>query len=223
MRCFIVTLFPEAFTSYFDSSIMRKARSEGFLDLILINLADFSVKNTRRSDDRPYGGGPGTILAPEPLERAIEYATTLSPTPIYWIYPDARWERVNHNTLEKISNEATTLWFLCGHYEGIDERVLSYYQVQSLSIGDFVISSGELWTSVLIDGIVRLIPWLLNEDSLKEESFSPWLLGKKEYPQYTRPKTWKWLSVPEVLRSWDPKQIALWKKQDHHTNKLDLS
>lgn len=133
MRIHFITLFPNALSSYFETSIMKKAQESGAFELSVYNLADFSVKNTRRADDRPYGGFPGTILAPEPLEKAITHAQSQDTNPIQWFYPDARGEVLRQSRLASMS-QLESIGFLCGHYEGIDERVLQHYKVTSIAL-----------------------------------------------------------------------------------------
>ncbi len=209
MKVYILTLFPRALESYFDSSMMARAREKGLLELEVINLADYSGKATRRSDDRPYGGFPGTIIAPGPCGRAID-ALQDRVGPVSWIAPDPRGERLIQSTLANIAT-FENIGILCGHYEGIDERVYEEYHIQKISLGDYVLTGGEIAAGVILDGAVRLIPGLLSEESLREESFSSGLSGKVEYPHYTRPENWKGHQVPPALRSGDPKKIAAWK------------
>lgn len=171
MRIFLVTLFPNALKSYFDTSIIRKAVESHAIEITVCNIADYSTKNTRRSDDRPYGGMAGTILAPEPCARAIDYCQSCISTPIHWICPDPRGEIVNQHQFLELS-QIENLGILCGHYEGIDERIFEAYSIQKISLGNFILTGGEIAAGVIIDGITRLIPGVLSEHSLNEESFS---------------------------------------------------
>jgi tRNA (guanine37-N1)-methyltransferase len=213
MRIFLATLFPNSLNSYFETSILRKARESGILEITVCNIADFSTKNTRRSDDRPYGGMAGTIIAPEPCARAIDNCQSLANGPVRWICPDPRGEILAQ---EKLLLWASTenLGILCGHYEGIDERVFEEYDIEKVSLGNFILTGGEIAAGVLIDGVTRLLPGILSERSLEEESFGVGLGGKKEYPHYTRPEIWKNRRVPSELLSGNPKTIRIWKQHN---------
>lgn len=214
MEIFIVTLFPESLRSYFESSILAKGLREGIFSLHIENIADHSVRATRRADDRPFGWFPWTILSPEPTARALEACEKMGRAgSINWFAPDPRGRGINQEfffTTAKLDR----IWFLCGHYEWIDERLFSAFSIEKVSLGNFVITGWELGAAVMIDATVRLLPWLLSKESLEEESFSPGLAGKKEYPQYTRPQSWRWHSVPDELISGDHKRIEAWKKMN---------
>lgn len=210
MRFHIITIFPDSFKSYFETSILKIAREKGIFEPIIYNLCDYSVVNTRRIDDRPFWWFPWTIFSPEPLGNAIDEIQSR-----YWkleiIYLSPRWKVIKAETLEKFACENKDKIIICGHYEWIDDRIIKHYKVKEISIWKYVLTSWELASMVLIDWIVRLIPWVINSESLEEESFSKKLLRKKEYPQYTRPQKWKDISVPSELISWDPKKIKVWK------------
>jgi tRNA (guanine37-N1)-methyltransferase len=213
MRIFLATLFPRALDSYFETSIVKKAIQSGAVEIVVCNIADYSKKNTRRSDDRPYGGMPGTILAPEPCGHAIDYCQSLAEYPIHWICPDPRGEVLKQGRLNILSH-CQNLGILCGHYEGIDERVLEEYKIQKVSLGEYILTGGEIAAGAIIDGISRLLPGVLHENSLMEESFSERLGGKKEYPHYTRPEIWRGRGVPSELLSGNPKIIEQWKQHN---------
>ena len=211
MEIHIISLFPESIHPYLDSSIMLKAQEKGFFRYHLHNLADWSVKNTRRVDDRPYGGGAGTIITIEPLTNCIRDIEKK-----FWkmkkFLMSPRWETIHQEFLEKNSKQKKIL-IICGHYEGIDARIFEIFHISEISIGQYVLSSGEISALVLIDGLVRLIDGVLSKKSLEEESFSIKLWRKKEYPQYSRPQIFEKFSVPEVLISGNPQHIEEWKKQ----------
>ncbi len=211
MDIHVVSLFPESVRPYLESSIMKRAQEKGLFRYFIHNLTDWSVRNTRRVDDHPYGWGAGTILTIEPLTNALHELERMY-WPLRYLYPSPRWELLHQEKAESYAkNHGTTpLCIICGHYEGIDERIFSLFPIEHISIGNYVLSSGELAALVCIDSIVRLIPWVLSEDSLLEESFSHALNRKKEYPQYSRPAIFSGLSVPEVLLSWDQKKIHEW-------------
>lgn len=183
------------------------------MEITICNLADFSTKNTRRSDDRPYGGMVGTILAPEPCGRALDYCQSLTKEPIHWICPDPRGEILTQGKLSQMSTIGN-IGILCGHYEGIDERVFEEYSIEKISLGEYVLTGGEIAAGVIIDGVIRLLPGVLHNHSLDEESFSVGLGGKKEYPHYTRPEIWRGKQVPSELLSGNPKIIQIWKQHN---------
>jgi tRNA (guanine37-N1)-methyltransferase len=214
MNFHIITLFPEVLKPYLTTSIMGRAQEGGFVNFHLYNLADYSVKNTRRSDDRPYGGFPGTILAPEPLYNLITSIEKSEWKQIHKIYLTPRGSLLTQEGLENFSSQTDRdLIIICGHYEGIDQRIIDLFGVEEISIGEYVLSSGELSSLVLIDGIVRLTPGVISQESLIEESYSPALDRKKEYPHYTRPEVFQGLAVPEELVSGNHKKIEEWKRR----------
>ncbi len=211
MNIHILTLFPESMVSYLESSMMKRAQEKGLFHYILHNLTDWTVRNTRRVDDKPYGGWPGTLLTIEPLTRAIEDIwIEYGKMPI--LYPSPRWELLDHDRVDRFSQMSNSYLIICGHYEGIDERIFELFPVEEFSIGEYVLSSWELGALVWIDSVIRLIPGVLSAESLREESFSQWLDGQKEYPQYSRPENFRWLSVPDILLSGDKKRIHEWNQ-----------
>lgn len=214
MHIHILSLFPQSLESYLESSIMKRAQEKGLFRYSLHNLTDWTVRNTRRVDDRPYGGLPGTIVTIEPLVKALRDLKEKYGTMKY-ILPSPRGDRLTQKRLEAYTKESDSQYcIICPHYEGIDERIFSLFDIEIFSLGEYILSSGELASLVWIDGVVRLIPWVLSDDSLFEESFSKGLDWKKEYPQYSRPEVFEWLSVPKVLLSGDPKAIGEWKKKN---------
>ena len=214
MHFHIITLFPEVLRPYLETSIMGRAQEGGFVNFHLYNLADYSVKNTRRSDSRPYGGFPGTILAPEPLYNLITEIESREWKQIHKVFLTPRGELLNQEVLEKFSQrEEKDLIIICGHYEGIDQRIIELFNIEEISIGEYVLSSWELSSLVFIDGMVRLIPGVISRESLVEESYSKALNGRKEYPHYTRPEVFQWLQVPKELISGNHKKIEEWKNK----------
>jgi tRNA (guanine37-N1)-methyltransferase len=213
MKAHIISLFPEIISSYLATSIMRIAQEKWVFEPILYNLADYSVRNTRRVDRRPYGGFPGMIISPEPLYDCITqiFEKVWEKLPVYYVTP--RWELWLQNTAQKFSQTEKEIILICGHYEGIDERIVTMFDIRQISIGEYVLTSGELSALVVLDSVVRLLPWVLNSESLEEESYSGKLAGKKEYPQYTRPEMFNGHSVPAELLSGDPKIINTWKQK----------
>ena len=215
MKIHIITNFTGAFTSYFDSSIMRIAREKGLFEPIFYNLGDYSLQAQHRVDDKPYGGGAGALIEIEPMYRAI---TSIDPENVMKkIYLWPRGERLKQAKIEQLTKEFQDqdILILCWHYEGVDHRVFEMFTFEQYSIGDFVVSSGELAAMVFLDAIVRLIPGVVwNDKSLHEESFSEALDGKPEYPQYTRPADFMGYKVPEILLCGDPKKIREWRNKN---------
>ena len=211
MNIHIVSLFPESVKPYLNSSIMQRAQEKGLFRYFVHNLTDWTVRNTRRVDDRPYGGWAWTIITIEPLVRAIrEIFAQYGPMPILLMSP---WgDILDSKTCESLSVGSENYCIICWHYEWIDARIFGFFDIQELSIWQYVLSSGELAALVVIDSIIRLVPWVLSEDSLDEESYNEQLWRKKEYPQYTRREVFEWVSVPWVLLSGDLKEIQKWKR-----------
>lgn len=211
MEVHIITLFPESIDGYLQSSIMKQAQQKGLFRYFLHNLADWTIKNTRRVDDRPYGWWAGTILTIEPLTKCIrDILQEYWEMPIFYMSP--KWDILNQKKLQKLSKNEKII-IICGHYEWIDARIFDIFPITEVSIWHYVLSSGEIAAMVFIDGMVRLIDGVLSKDSLEEESFSDKLWWKKEYPQYSRPPIFEWLEVPEVLRSGNHKNIEQWKQE----------
>lgn len=217
MKFHIITIFPESFESYFSSSIMKKAREKGLFDLEFYKLNDFSTNKTKRVDDKAFGMH-WQVISPEPLSKAINFIwkDIWKKIPVYYMSPS--WDLLNQEKVEKyyenIQKEKEII-IICGHYEWIDERIIELYVDEKISIGEYVLSSWELSASVFIDSIVRHIPEVLwNKESLEEESFSKKLNRQKEYPVYTRPQVFEWKKVPEILFSWNHKEIEKWKKNN---------
>ena len=209
----IISLFPESIKPYLDTSIMQRAQSKGLFRYYIHNLADFSVRNTRRVDDRPYGGWAWTLITIEPLVNCIrDIFNTFWEMPIILTSP--KWKRLNQKLSHKLSEKSKKYIIICWHYEGVDARIFDLFSIQELSIWDYVLSSGEIASLVIIDSIVRLIPWVISEESLRDESFSENLQWKKEYPQYSRPEIFEWLQVPKILLSGDLKKIQEWKNKN---------
>ncbi|MDD2694289.1 MAG: tRNA (guanosine(37)-N1)-methyltransferase TrmD, partial [Candidatus Gracilibacteria bacterium] len=182
---------------------------KGLFHYFVHNLTDWTVRNTRRVDDHPYGGGAGTIITIEPLVNALrEIQEKYGKMDIIYFSP--RGNLHTQESAEKYGKVDGQYCIICGHYEGIDERIFELFDITEISIGEYVLSSGELASLVWIDSVVRLIPGVISEDSLMEESFSVELGGKKEYPHYSRPAEFEGLKVPEVLLSGDQKKIREW-------------
>ena len=202
----VLTLFPDILAGFFASSIMAKAVDRGFLAYELVNIRDFARDRHKTCDDTPYGGGAGMVLKTEPLAAALEYAgaarhRTIYPTPSGRLFSQAYAK-------ELAADE--TIVLICGRYEGIDQRIIDLYVDDEISIGDYVLSSGEVASLVIIDSVYRLLEGVITPESLEEESFEDGLL---EYPHYTRPEVFRGLKVPEVLLSGHGANIAKWRKE----------
>jgi tRNA (guanine37-N1)-methyltransferase len=207
MKIDVLTLFPAMFAGPLDVSIVQRARSAGLLDLAIHNLRDWTHDRHKTVDDKPFGGGPGMVLKPEPLFEAIE-SLAREKTCVILMAPDG--ERFGQQTARELS-ALEHLLIVCGSYEGIDERVRQALVDRELSIGDYVLTNGGLPAMVLIDAVTRLLPGVLgDEQSSAEESFSHGLL---EYPHYTRPAEFRGMRVPEVLLSGNHAEIAQWRTE----------
>ena len=209
----VLTLFDEMFDSFLNSSILKRAIDSNKLNVELIDIRDFSDNKNKKVDDTPYGGGAGMVISANPIALAIEKAKEMIKTSNYEIiYMSPRGKLLKYNVASEMAKKSidTTYILICGHYEGIDERVLEYYNINELSIGDYVLTGGELPAMVLIDSVTRLVDGVINTESLKDESHTNNLL---EYPQYTKPFVWNGLEVPEVLISGHHKNIEDFRKK----------
>ena len=203
----IVTLFPEMFEGPFASSIIRRAADRGIVTIRIHNLRDWTHDRHRTVDDMPFGGGPGMILKPEPLFEAVEAIRTPD-AEIVLFTPNG--ELLRQPQVAELAG-LNHVVLICGHYEGVDERVAEHLATRLVSVGDYVLSGGELPAMLLTDAIVRLLPGALGcADSTREEAFSDRLL---EYPQYTRPASYRGLEVPEIIRSGNHQELARWKRK----------
>jgi len=214
MKINIVTLFPEMFEVVLGKSILGRAQEAGHLEITTHNLRDWAEDKRGTVDDKPFGGGAGMVLKPEPVYAALTALKEKSPE-AKTILLSAKGKRLNQEKVEFLSKEKGLILF-CGHYEGFDERVRDHFD-EEISIGDYVLTGGEIPAMVLVDAISRLIPGVLGkEESFKEESFSEFEVGDEkkrllEYPQYTQPRVWKKKEVPEVLLSGDHEKIRKWR------------
>ena len=203
----VLTLFPGMFAGPLDESIVKRAREAGLLELTLHNLRDYAHDRHRTVDDRPFGGGPGMLLKPEPLFEAVEKLAR-DTTRVILLSPSGR---AFNQAIARELAQLDDLLLISGHYEGFDERVREQLADDELSIGDYVLTNGALPAMVIIDAVTRLLPGALGDDtSSHEESFSHGLL---EYPQYTRPAEFRGMKVPEVLLSGNHAQIAKWRAE----------
>ncbi|MBR5517041.1 MAG: tRNA (guanosine(37)-N1)-methyltransferase TrmD [Firmicutes bacterium] len=213
MKINVLTLFPEMFTAVTGSSILGKAGEKGLLDVNLINIRDFSKDKHHKADDTPFGGGPGMVMTAQPIFDALESIDAHNKKAIYM---SPRGSVLNQHKIEELV-EAEELVILCGHYEGVDQRVLEHWNMEEISIGDYILTGGELPAMVLIDSVARFIPEVLgNHQSTSDESIYSGLL---ECNQYTKPRNYEGLDVPEVLTNGNHKLIHLWQ----YENALELT
>ena len=212
MKIDILTIFPKMFGPVLNESIIKRAQGKGVVKINIIDLRVFTRDKHKKVDDRPFGGGPGMIMSVEPFFEAVSYLKEKNKdrkSEMRVILMDPRGKTFNQRFAVRLTRYEHLI-LLCGHYEGVDERIRRYLADEEISIGDFILTGGELPAMVIIDSIVRLLPGSLgNEDSFIDESFSKGLL---EYPQYTRPGNYKGMKVPDVLLSGDHKRIKEWKR-----------
>lgn len=203
----VVTIFPGMLTGFTDESIISRAVQRGIVNIRVTNLRDFTHDRHKTTDDRPYGGGPGMVMKPEPFFEAVEALKT-DGCRVILMTPQGR--RFEQKVAKELSGEKHLI-FLCGHYEGVDERVGEGLATDAISVGDYVLTNGTIAAAVVIDATVRLLPGVLGcGDSLNDESFND---GLVEYPQYTRPSQFMDMKVPEVLLSGDHNEIRRWREK----------
>ena len=211
MKIDILTLFPEMFKGPFEESIVKRAQEKGLVEIKIHNLRNWAIDKRGTIDDRPFGGGTGMIMRVDAIDRALSVishqSSVISKSKVILLDPAGKpFNQKNALELSKLDR----LILICGHYEGVDERVREYLVDEEISIGDYILTGGELPAMVVIDTIVRLIPGVLKKpDAIKSESFSPLL----EYPQYTRPANFKNWKVPQILLSGNHKKIAKWREK----------
>ncbi len=211
MRFDIITIFPEIFDSYFSESIIKRAQGAGFVDINTINLRDYTTDSHKTVDDTPYGGGAGMVMKVEPIFKAVmdtkkEYESKKTRIILF----SAKGKRYTQNDAKRLA-EYDNLILICGRYEGVDERVIEHIADEEISIGDFVLTGGEIPAMVVVDSITRLIPGVLgNSESIVTESHSE--NQYLEYPQYTKPEDFSGWKVPEVLLSGNHKKISVWRE-----------
>lgn len=210
MRFDIITLFPDFFVSPLNCSLLGKAIAKEIATVNLINPRDFTTDKHRKVDDITYGGGVGMLLKPEPIFAAVESLPVIPPREIILMTPQG--QPLNQPLLKDLATNYQQLVLICGHYEGVDERIRQHLVTKEVSLGDFVLTCGEIPALTLLNGVVRLLPGTVGKvESLKAESFETDLL---DYPQYTRPAEYRGWEVPEVLRSGNHQLIDEWRKQE---------
>lgn len=206
MHCDIFTLFPGMFQGPLTESILKRAQERGLLSIALHNIRDATTDKHHIVDDYPYGGGAGMVMKPDPIFASIE--AVYAGGPIILLTPQGRL--FNQQIAQELAQQPR-LTLLCGHYEGIDERAIEHLVTDELSIGDYVLTGGELAAMVVVDAVARLIPHVVTDESIQEESHSSGLL---EYPHYTRPPEFRGWAVPDVLLSGHHEQIARWRRKE---------
>lgn len=208
MRFDIVTLFPDFFASPLSSGLLGKALAKEIATVHLVNPRDFALDKHHRVDDEPYGGGVGMVLKPEPIYAAIESLPQFNRREVIFLTPQG--EKMHQGLFRDLALNVEQIVLICGHYEGIDERIISLV-TREVSLGDFVLTGGEIPAMALLNGVVRLLPGTVGkEESLKAESFEAGLL---DYPHYTRPAEFRGMRVPDVLLSGNHGEIEQWRKQ----------
>ncbi|MCX6807773.1 MAG: tRNA (guanosine(37)-N1)-methyltransferase TrmD [Patescibacteria group bacterium] len=214
MKFHIITLFPEMFERWLSASVIGRARIQKLFEIEFYQLRDFAKNKHKSVDDSPFGGGAGMVLTPQPLWDCITHVKSLARknTPVIFFTPHGK---LLNQKIVQAKSKTQEMILLCGHYEGVDQRIRDEFVDEEISVGEYVTSGGELPAMIFIDAVLRFVPGVLgNSNSVTEESFSPELDGKKEYPQYTRPADFKGMRVPEVLQSGDHVKISKWRKDN---------
>lgn len=209
IRFDILTLFPEMFRSPFEESLLKRARERGLIDIRVLDARDFTADRHKVADDYPFGGGKGMVMKPEPLARAIA-ATRAEDPSVRVVLLSPQGARFDQAKAERLAG-CRHLLLVCGHYEGVDERIRLHYVDEELSIGDYVLTGGELPAMVVVDAVSRLVPGVLGCEASREDSFSRGLLAP---PQYTRPRVFEGHAVPAVLLSGDHGAIARYRRRE---------
>ena len=212
MRIDVLTLFPEMFTGYLGQSLLKRAIDVGLVDIRVHNIRDWAQGKHKQVDDRPFGGGPGMVLRPEPVVECTEAVQGEGEEPGHLILLSPQGRRLDQLMVAKLADDKR-LVLICGRYEGIDQRAIDLLRPEELSIGDYILGGGEVAAMVVIDAVARLVPGVLgDEESNRQDSFSgdPPLL---EFAQYTRPREYRGLTVPDVLMTGNHPEIARWRDQ----------
>jgi len=211
MTFHVLTLFPEMITQAASHSILKRAVTAGHIGINCVNIRDFAVNKHGQVDDAPYGGGAGMVMMAPPIRDA--YASINRPNARF-LYLSPQGKVFNQSFAAELSKEPDLI-LLCGHYEGVDQRVLSLLQPEEVSVGDYILTGGELAALLIIDAVARLVPGVVGKaDSVSNETFSESLLGGLEYPQYTRPPVFEGMEVPPVLLSGHHAQVEAWRNQE---------
>lgn len=209
MRFDIITIFPEMFGSVFRSGVTKRAVDKGLVEVHIHALRDYAAGRHKQVDDRPFGGGQGMVLKPEPIFAAVERVRGSERTPVYLLSPQGR--KLDFHFAEELA-QCSQVILICGRYEGVDERVVEHLVTGEISIGDYILTGGEPAAVVVIDAVSRLIPGVVGkEESVKNDSF---FKGVLDFPQYTRPRDFRGMKVPEVLFSGDHDRIESWRRKE---------
>ena len=208
MRFDIITLFPDMFGSLFSGGVVKKALEKGLIEVHVHDLRDFAESKHKQVDDRPFGGGQGMVLKPEPIFSAVEKIRDGLDIPVYLLSPQGK--KFDHRMAEDLA-AMPRLILICGRYEGVDERVMEYLATEEISVGDFVLTGGEPAALIVVDAVSRFVPQVVgNIESVRQESF---IEGLYDFPHYTRPRDFKGKRVPDVLFSGDHKKIQDWRRK----------
>jgi tRNA (guanine37-N1)-methyltransferase len=211
MRFDVLTLFPEIFQGYLTQSLLKLALDKGLVEIHLWNIRDWAKGKHKSVDDRPFGGGPGMVIMPEPVFDAVDAIRPMAPEPGRLVLLTPAGERLTQALVKRLA-EYKRLLLLCGRYEGFDERIRLGLDPMEISIGDFVCNGGEVPAMVVMDAVMRFVPGVLGDpQSVTEESHSE--TGRIEYPQYTRPRVFRGMEVPEILLSGNHPEIARWRQE----------
>ena len=210
MRIDIITLFPEMFDTVMSESVIGRAQKSGAIEIVCHQLRDYAFDKHRRVDDTPYGGGMGMLMKAEPIALCFEDICRQTNTKPYFVYMSPQGKTLSQNRLRELA-QIENICILCGHYEGVDQRVIDTFIDEEISIGDYVLTGGELPAMVFADALSRMVPGVLsNNECFTEESHFNGLL---EYPQYTKPSSWRGLDVPEILLSGHHANIEKWRRE----------
>jgi tRNA (guanine37-N1)-methyltransferase len=221
LRVDLLTLFPGLFDGFLDESILKRAIARGLVAAHRWDIRDWAEGKNKQVDDRPFGGGPGMILMAAPVVAAVEAVQAMGEAPGRLLVMSPRGRRLDQAWVRELSRERR-LVLLCGRYEGLDERILEVLDPEELSIGDYVLSGGEVPAMVVVDAVMRLVPGVLGDAaSALDESFGP--DGGLEYPQYTRPREFRGLTIPEVLLGGDHAAIARWRREQRRQGPSQLT
>ncbi|MBL8865318.1 MAG: tRNA (guanosine(37)-N1)-methyltransferase TrmD [Planctomycetia bacterium] len=212
MRFDVLTLFPDLFQGYLSQSLLKLAIQAGLVRVDLWNIRDWTTDKHSRVDDRPYGGGPGMLMMAQPVVDCVEAVRAMGPNPGRLVMLTPTGRRLTQRVVEELSSESRIL-LLCGRYEGFDDRIRAVLQPDEISLGDFICNGGEVPAMAIIDSVIRLVPGVLGDDaSAADDSHSE--TGRLEHPQYTRPRSYRGLDVPEVLLSGNHRAIAEWRERE---------
>lgn len=215
MRFDVLTLFPEIFSGYLSQSLLKKGLDAGLMSVHLHDIRRWSTDKHQKVDDRPFGGGPGMVLKVEPVVECVEAVQQAAQPAGRLVLLSPQGKRMDQTDVKRLAAEQRLI-LICGRYEGFDQRIIDLLRPEEISVGDYILSGGETAAMVVIDAVIRLIPGVLgDEQSSQDDSFST-ESGHLEFPQFTRPREYRGLAVPEVLLSGDHQQIARWRQEQSY-------